>query len=135
MVRHTGDRDGGGRDLPLLDAQVIRAVGVRDGHTVRLDVHGVRAQVGLHLYIIWYGHGAQVDALIDIPVNADDGGLPRLPMTAQQQKGAAAQNCERGEQKDPKLRLFHHVLIVGCPAGVVNGFLTWYNSLIFYRFL
>ena len=86
-------------------------------------------------YIIWYGHGAQVDTLIDIPVDADDDSLPRLPMTAQQQKGAAAQNCERGEQKDPKFRLFHHVLIVGCPAGVVNGFLTWYNSLIFYRFL
>ena len=61
--------------------------------------------------------------------------LLKTRKSTQQQKGAAAQNCERGEQKDPKFRLFHHVLIVGCPAGVVNGFLTWYNSLIFYRFL
>ena len=76
---------------------------------------------------------SQVDALIDLAVDADDGRLPRLPMAAQQQKCAAAQNGERGEQKGPKFRLFHHRFIVGCPAVVVNGFLPWYNGLIFYR--
>lgn len=58
---------------------MIRAVGVRDGHTVRLDVHGVAAPFGLHLYIIWYGHGAQVDTLIDIPVDAETAVCPVCP--------------------------------------------------------
>jgi hypothetical protein len=56
-------------------------------------------------------------------------------VAAQQQKCAAAQNRERGEQKDPKFRLFHHTFILGCPAVVVNGFLPWYNGLIFIALL
>ena len=59
---------------------------------------------------------------------------PVLPVAAAA-KGAAAQNRERGEQKDPKFRLFHHTFILGCPAVVVNGFLPWYNGFDFYRFI
>lgn len=99
VVRHADDRDGGCGDLPLLDAQEIRAVGICDRHAVRLDVHGVHAPVGLHLYIIWYGHGAQVDALIHFAVDPDDGRLPRLPVAAQQQKCAAAQNASAANKR------------------------------------